>query len=346
MPGSDRQTARGHALISHQAPRQDRMRANPNAGDSNTNNCFTMSFGVMTEDTEFCPQHGAAMLPGQKGPPCPNLPAFRRSRVQARAQFGLIVLCLVGVSLLEFGCTTYIRPDHLSDDPLSYLARIASRRELVDHLALDVRATIASSVFGVDARAILVAQRPRDLRVEVLTPTDDLVAIMTANENTFVHYERGASVCYTGPPCLENTARLLPIPMEVANLVEFLMGGSPLLVRGTPTLEWDAYEGLQVLRIHQTNGNVQRVSFEPCAGHVRKVELFFGGVLQMRVENDGWTWSRGVWLPGLVRLEFPEQNLVAELVVLAADPWMPIDHSATVFECPVGVEMVYLPCPR
>lgn len=272
-------------------------------------------------------------------------PVRRRTALFTHAS-SLVCVLIALISLWGVGCTRYIRPDHLSDDPLFYLARIASRHDVVDRLALDIHASMSSSVLGLDADAIVVARRPRELRVEVLTPTDDLLAMMTANATTFVHYERGSPVCYTGPPCLENTARLLPIPVEVAHLVEFLLGGSPLLVRGVPTVEWDAYDGFQTLRISQATGAVQRISFDPCDLTVRRVELFQDGVLQMRVENDLWAPDGGVWLPMRVRLEFPEQNLVADVSVRASDPWMAVDSSAFVFECPPGAEVVYLPCPE
>lgn len=241
------------------------------------------------------------------------------------------------------GCTKYARPRSLETDPTRALERIEARRQAVPKLAVDARASYYANSEARKGTVVLVLKRPASLRFEALTPTDDLIAILTADGERFTQYERGADVCHTGPACPRNVARLLPIPLRAEDVVHVLLGGTPVIAGAPVDVGWDEDEGLAVLRI-AGEGTEQVIGADPCSWEVWSSEITRGGETVLRLTFDGWEGPSGARAPREVRVEVPPEDVDLKLVYRAVDPDVEVDAETFRYQCPSGVTAVELPC--
>lgn len=255
------------------------------------------------------------------------------------ARFAAILLLLaIG------GCTRYARPRSLEVDPVRALARVEARRQVLPRLAVDARASYYAPEGARKGSVVLVLERPASLRFEALSPTDDLLAILTSDGERFTQYERGADVCHTGPACARNVARLLPIPLRGEDVVHVLLGGSPIIDATPVEVGWDEDEGLAVLRLEGKDGVAQEIAADPCSWEVWRSEVTKDGDTVMRLTFDGWEGGPEARLPREVRVEMPAQDVDLKLVYRAVDPDVELEDDTFRYACPSGTQAVELPC--
>lgn len=255
-----------------------------------------------------------------------------------------ILLLPLLLATLAPGCTRYARPRSLETDPARALALIEARRQAIPRLAVDARASYYAPEGARKGSVVLVLQRPASLRFEALTPTDDLVAILTSDGERFTQYERGSDACYTGPACPRNIARLLPLPLAGEDIVHVLLGGTPIIEHTSAEVDWDEDEGLAVLRLHGAGGVVQEIGADPCSWEVWRSEITKDGDTVMLLTLEDWKSVGDARLPQELQVLMPEQDVDLKLVYRAVDRGVEVDADTFRYTCPAGTKPVELPC--
>jgi hypothetical protein len=171
--------------------------------------------------------------------------------------------------------------------------RLEARRAAV--ISLRARARLRSGMAGVWTRQAILVQRPSAIRIDVLSPFGLALAIGTEGRTLWAFPpQQGAR--FEGPATRENFGRLIGTPLEVADLVDVLLGVPPARESfGPPGLDRDgdehvltlpfrggfqeirfAVDTLEVSRIEERrdDGATMRVSFAEYAdGFARRLDL-------------------------------------------------------------------------
>jgi hypothetical protein len=158
--------------------------------------------------------------------------------VRRRALLGRV--CLV-VLLVASGCDGVRRVRPARETSVEELLRdVEARRAAV--VSLRARARLRSGVAGVWTRQAILVQRPSSVRIDVLSPFGLALAVGTEGRTLWAFPPQQA-VRYEGAATRENLARLLGTPLEVADMVDVLLGVPPAREPfGAPSLERDGDE--------------------------------------------------------------------------------------------------------
>jgi outer membrane lipoprotein-sorting protein len=254
-------------------------------------------------------------------------------------------LALLASLLVAPACSRYARPRSAETDPAKVEARILSNRNEIPRIAADSRATYYGPEGARKGTVVVVVEQPDKVRFEALSPTDDLIAILTSDGERFVQWERGSDVCFTGPSCPQNVSRLVPIPMRSDQLVDVLLGSSPLIEATRSEVDWDGSDGLLLLRLFGEGGLVQEVGVDPCSYELYRSVLEKDGDLVFELTVDGWAEvTPGARLPRELRLEMPEQDVDLKIEYRSVSADVDVDETTFRFACPEGTRTQELPC--
>ncbi len=155
-------------------------------------------------------------------------------------------------------CAPRRPPPDLSLDPAALLAQVRGAQGRVKSVRGETSVRVEASDRSGTVRAFVAATRPDRLHLETLDFFGNPVAVLVAADGRLSLYDAREKVFYRGAATRENVARLVPVPLTPAELVEVLCGSAPLL-QGTPvradpgrgfvTLVLAEGELLQTLRI-------------------------------------------------------------------------------------------------
>lgn len=183
---------------------------------------------------------------------------------------------------------------------------VEARRAAV--VSLRARVRLRSGVAGVWTRQAILVQRPTSVRIDVLSPFGLALAVGTEGRTLWA-FPPQQGTRYEGPATRENLARLLGTPLDVADLVDVLLGVPPAREAfGAPSLERDgreyvltvpfrgghqevrfAADTLVVTRIEERRdgGGTLRVAFTDYVdGFARAVDLLADGRLAASIAID------------------------------------------------------------
>jgi outer membrane lipoprotein-sorting protein len=147
------------------------------------------------------------------------------------------------------------------------LGEIDARRAAI--VSLRARVRLKSGIARVWTRQAVLLQRPSSVRIDVLSPFGLALALGT-DGRTLWAYPPQQGVRYEGPATAENLARLLGTPLEVADLVDVLLGVPPArAVFGPPGLDRDGDEHVLTLPFR---GGFQEVRFAADTLAVTRIE--------------------------------------------------------------------------
>lgn len=153
-------------------------------------------------------------------------------------------------------------------------------------------------------RAVLLSLRPGAFRVELLSPAEEPVGIMTCDgERLWLLKDRRLT---TGPATAENIARLLPMPMRPREIVDLLLGGLPSSDRFEPvSLMWaNVSHQKWLLTLRAPSGDAVLLTIDPTRHTVQGARFERVGRPSMTVAFDDFKPIEG--LPG----EFPTHIVV------------------------------------
>ncbi|NOZ00604.1 MAG: outer membrane lipoprotein-sorting protein [Deltaproteobacteria bacterium] len=161
--------------------------------------------------------------------------------------------------LASCGPHLYPVPRNPITEPSVLLNRLDEHAGRFNRLSAVARLSSKSEQGSVRGRITVLADIGGRLRVDGWTPTDSLVATLTAGPEDFHYFERGAGECLTGRSCPENLALLLPVGMEVRPTVGFLFGIPPIRPAPDWTMSFDRRSGAYELVSRIRGGDWQRV---------------------------------------------------------------------------------------
>lgn len=195
------------------------------------------------------------------------------------------------------------------------------------------------------ADVLVRIEAPDRVQFQALTPTLDMLAVLTTDGRRFYSFERGADRCYVGDACEANLARLVPIALPPTQLVSALLGHPPLLDSPRRTLKWDADRSAYVVHIGPTaDGSEQDV-------WVRRGDFrFLAAVMRRggkRVASIAYTDHDGVSKggpPAVMRMQFAARKVDMSLTLRDVELDATIEADAFATACPTGTVAIELPC--
>ncbi len=186
-------------------------------------------------------------------------------------------------------------------------------------------------------------QRPGRAQLQVMTPTGDMLAVLATDGARFTSFERGGAVCQQGPACAANMARLVPLALPPAELVDAVLGAPPLLDDPAPSLKWDQERGAFALVLRQGRQR-QELWLRPPGMEPLASIVYQDG---KRVASIAYGEHGKAGVPGLaaqirVRLTRGDADVSIALREVEADA--EIEPEAFVVACPSGMPSQELPC--
>ncbi len=166
--------------------------------------------------------------------------------------------CAAAVVFTFVACAPRRPPPDLSLDPAALLAQVKRSQARVESVRGEASVRVEASGKSGTVPAFVVAKRPDLVRLETLDFFGNPVAVLVTAEGRMALYDAREKTFYSGAATRENVARLVPLPMTPAELVEVLCGSVPLLPgsakradpgRGFVTLVVEEGELVQTLRV-------------------------------------------------------------------------------------------------
>ncbi|MCO4760608.1 MAG: hypothetical protein KC502_03845 [Myxococcales bacterium] len=195
------------------------------------------------------------------------------------------------------------------------------------------------------ADVIVLIERPNRAQFRALTPTMDLVAVLSTDGTRFMSYERGAPKCFVGQACPENMARLVPIALPPKQLVSAVLGRPPLISAASSRLSWDKERSAYLVTRTSADGAwVQQVWIAPTTfrfrasvvrhGNKRVVSIAYGDLDKLGAKAP----------PGIMRLKVPSKKIDMSLTLREITIDEDIDDAVFSIPCPSGTVAIELPC--
>lgn len=194
------------------------------------------------------------------------------------------------------------------------------------------------------ATVLVVAARPKSMQIQALTPTLDLIAVVSSDGERFLSYERGSDKCWVGKACPRNLARILPLPLPADGLVAALLGDLPLLPAPVEQqqLSWDGEKSLYRLQLGAVTALHQQVFVQPKDWRIVGAVWFFGDQRLASLQYDGELAPLGPPRIISVKTVTPKADLTLELREVQLNA--PVDPTVFAVACPEGTVQAELPC--
>lgn len=219
-----------------------------------------------------------------------------------QGRVAVLVALLVGAT----GCTA-ARPARIPLPEVSaseLQARLAERNEAIRALRSEATIAISSPERSGTARQFVIVERPDRLRVEVFSPFGTVFALTTSGGD-LAAWVREENKVYRGDASPENLSRWAGLDLEVADVVDVLLGGAPTRAVESASVFPETVTGRLRLR-QETGDGAQVVSF---AGDtllpVAVEELDADGVLLWRATFSSYREVGGVTLATRIGIELP-----------------------------------------
>jgi hypothetical protein len=143
-----------------------------------------------------------------------------------------VAALLVAAAVLA-GCPPRVPPPDLSLDPAALADQVRAAQGRTSSVRGEVRIAVDTKQLSGTVPALVAAEKPDRVLVQTLDFFGNTVAVLAAADGKLSLYDARARVVYRGPATPENLARLVPLPLSPAALVEILCGSAPL-VAGEP----------------------------------------------------------------------------------------------------------------
>lgn len=195
------------------------------------------------------------------------------------------------------------------------------------------------------ADVLLRVQAPHAAQFQALTPTLDLIAVLTTDGDRFSSFERGASHCYTGKACAANIARIVPIALPPEQMVEAVLGRPPLLSSKRRKLSWDADKNAYVVQIGPTlDGHSQKVWIRPRDYRFLASIIYRRGQRVASIAYGGHDKIAKLGPPEVMRMKVAANKTDMSLQLREVEINAEIEPGAFATGCPTGTVAVDLPC--
>ena len=258
----------------------------------------------------------------------------------------VLFLC---AGLVASGCCAerFARPAELLSEPEQLAQRMHTRAQRVRSLEYLTRMSYYGEQGARKGRVEILAQRPKQVRFEAMSPTDDTLAFLASDGERFASHERGQARCLVGEACAANISRLLPVRLEGEELFEVLIGAGVPLHYDEATLQWNDCEGVYELTVAQgedASRLVQTVWVRPDTFAAIRVRRTRGGEPLFQLDFDNFQTVDGISIPMTLSLVAEQGDTDVRIEVREA--YLNQVDSAVPFQptCPTGTNPEELPC--
>jgi hypothetical protein len=197
-------------------------------------------------------------------------------------------------------------------------------------------------------RVYVFVERPSTIRIDVMSPADTPLSILTASAERFSILDVGGNVFYTGLPSTCNVEKLVSIPMSPEALVDILTGRPPMIEAKARSIEWKP-KGYHLLTLTGPAGDlsqtVQLVSGMLGTHAIRSVVWRGESLLyDLRFEQVAPVGGDGFAMPRRIRFAMPSEGtqVTLEYSKVEIDPELP--EGIFDFAPPAGIPMLKLDC--
>ncbi|HIA01431.1 MAG TPA: hypothetical protein EYN66_05905 [Myxococcales bacterium] len=184
-----------------------------------------------------------------------------------------------------------------------------------------------------------------ELRFEVLSPTDDTLAVLITDGKAFMSHERGRLLCHIGEACPANVSRLLPVAFSSSQWFSLLTGGVPLIAHDTQKIQWDDCEGGYLLTLENTARRlIQKIWISPISYSPFMLQVQLAGREEYRIKFEKVAEVSGIRIPK--RIHFKSERHSVDLSMEIRELWLNQVTDGRVFDlqCPDGTQRKELIC--
>ncbi len=192
----------------------------------------------------------------------------------------------------------------------------------------------------------LLAARPASLRFEALSPTGDSLGLLVSDGRWFTSFQRGDEVCYVGPACPANVARLLPLPLPTEAVVLILLGEAPLIEYRDSQVTFNRRTGhYDVTLDGMTRGERQVISVSPEDRMPRRVVVARDDEPLYQVDFSDLRPVGEALLPMRIRFQMPSRRVDLSLAYRdVLTDFEELTPEMFLFDCPKGTVPTTLHC--
>lgn len=150
-------------------------------------------------------------------------------------------LLLLALPLLLAACPRGVRfgPEGEITDPEYLLRRLEANASRIRSVKGEARAAVKTPQQSGTVGQFAAALRPASLHLETLNFFGKPIAALATDGARFTLFLEEEASFYSGPASAANVGRLLPLPVEPAEVVSLLLGEVPRLEGAQATLEVD-----------------------------------------------------------------------------------------------------------
>lgn len=267
-------------------------------------------------------------------------------RIRSWSPFVLSALPLLFVVLMILqACSAAVT---LPEDPIEepgLLIELLTNRSRPSSFFVYGRAEYYSADAVRKGKLMVMAQGRDSLRIEAMTPTDDMLSLLATSNGGFTYFERGSKTCYRGETCFENIRRFLPLPLEVHQVVGLFSGNPPLLAASSSSLELDKKTGLYLLTLKNDQGIVERLEVDPFSFQVSKVSISGPGTPRVVLNLEEYKPAGSFTIPHRIRARVNKDEMDLSIEIREADTNTEFKGDPFSAACPGGSTLEELPCP-
>lgn len=162
--------------------------------------------------------------------------------------------CVVASAIV--GCGG-LHPTHVQSDARRVLSAQRGAFGGVEAISAEARVDQRGDKGRIRGRVMMFARRPASVRFDAMSQFGP-VSTLTSDGEVFSLASFSDKRFITGPACPQNVARMLRMPMEGAEVVEFLLGGTALIDAERTTIAWDD-DGYYRIVLHAADGHRQEL---------------------------------------------------------------------------------------
>jgi len=245
------------------------------------------------------------------------------------------------------GCGPPVRlPDEPIEDPQVVLSALRTR-PVPSTLFVVARAEYYSGRGVRKGKLLVMAAAPDRIRVETLSPTDDMLSLLASPGGEFTAFERGGTRCVLGGTCPENTGAFLPVPLSIPQIISLLAGLPPVITHTDPALVLRRRTGRYELHLQDPVSETRQVlELDPFRLDVlaTRLERDADG-LRIRVDFEDYRDRGSYRIPDRIRIRLPRDGTDLSLELREVETDLEFAGDPFTVTCPRGAAVERLLCP-
>ena len=188
----------------------------------------------------------------------------------------------------------------------------------------------------IKVRILYVARKPATLRFETESFFDQPLSILVTDGMTFSSWDMKNGRFITGHATMANISKVLPVPMDGADIARMLLGQAPLIAYASDKLEFD--QGQYVITLSNAR-QTETIRVGPDLAP-SSIKLFTNGHVTYSLTLSDWLKQKGRPLvPGKIRFEMPSENAKVRIKLFQADPTNFPEDEVFDLKVPEGVDV-------